>query len=176
MELILTLIIIQAFIGAYDTIYHHDIKEKLPQRPSAALELKIHAMRSSLYAVLFFTLAWTYPFGIYAIGLAVVIFTEIALTFWDFVVEDQTRRLPPAERIVHSILGFNFAAIFTLLVPIWWDWVNQPTTLLITDYGVKSWILTLFGVGVLPFSWREWRSYQRLSALPQSAIATRGNP
>lgn len=171
MEIIITLIIIQAFIGAYDTIYHHDIKEKLPQRPSAALELKIHAMRSSLYAVLFFMLAWSQPTGLYALALAIIILTEIALTFWDFVVEDQTRKLPATERIVHSILGFNFAAIFTLLVPIWWNWVNMPTALLITDYGIKSWILTMFGFGVLPFSWHEWSSHRRLSAMQRTTVA-----
>ncbi|MGD8572850.1 MAG: TIGR01777 family protein, partial [Gammaproteobacteria bacterium] len=64
MDLILTLIIAQAFIGAYDTIYHHDLREGLPFRPTAALELKIHSMRSFLYSVLFFTMAWSQPRGL----------------------------------------------------------------------------------------------------------------
>ena len=94
METILTLIIIQAFIGAYDTIYHHDLREGLPFRPTAALELKIHSMRSFLYSVMFFTLAWAQPLGAFAVLFAAIIAIEIGLTFWDFVVEDQTRVLP----------------------------------------------------------------------------------
>lgn len=166
METILTVVIIQAFIGAYDTIYHHDLREGLPYRKSAALELKIHSMRSSLYSVMFFALAWTQPHGIFAVLFAALIVVEIGLTFWDFVVEDQTRVLPPSERILHSILGFNFAMIVTLLIPHWWQWLHLPTVLAATDYGIKSWLLSLFGVGVLPFSWREWRSYRRLSRAP----------
>jgi uncharacterized protein (TIGR01777 family) len=169
METILTLIIIQAFIGAYDTIYHHDLREGLPFRPTAALELKIHSMRSFLYSVMFFTLAWAQPLGAFAVLFAAIIVIEIGLTFWDFVVEDQTRVLPPTERIVHSILGFNFAVIVTLLIPIWWEWLHQPTALQYIDYGVESWVLTLFGFGVLPFSWREWTSYRRLSNTEDSA-------
>jgi hypothetical protein len=120
-------------------------------------------MRSFLYSVLFFTLAWSQPRGLFSLSFAAIILIEIGLTFWDFVVEDQTRVLPPTERIVHSILGFNFAVIVTLLIPYWWDWLHQPTTFQLVDYGLKSWLLTIFGFGVLPFSWREWTSYRRLS-------------
>jgi uncharacterized protein (TIGR01777 family) len=170
MDTILILIILQAFIGAYDTIYHHDLREGLPFRPTAALELKIHSMRSFLYSVMFFTLAWTQPQGLFAFLFAAIIVIEVALTFWDFVVEDQTRVLPPTERIVHSILGFNFAVIVTLLIPHWWEWLHQPTALQWLDYGIESWVLTVFGFGVLPFSWREWTSYRRLSKTEDSTL------
>jgi hypothetical protein len=58
----LWLLAAQALIGAYDTIYYHEWRARLAARgTAAAVELKLHASRDFLYAVLFGTLpflAW----------------------------------------------------------------------------------------------------------------------
>ena len=46
-----TLIAIQIAMAAFDTIYHHELTERLAWRPSQRHELKLHAARSLIYAV-----------------------------------------------------------------------------------------------------------------------------
>ena len=48
-----TLIAIQIAMAAFDTIYHHELTERLAWRPSQRHELKLHAARSLIYAVMF---------------------------------------------------------------------------------------------------------------------------
>ncbi len=55
----LVLMAVQGLIGAFDTFYYHEWKARLPGRgKAAAAELKLHAARDFLYAVLFGTLPW----------------------------------------------------------------------------------------------------------------------
>ena len=50
---------IQGVIGAFDTVYYHEWRARLPARgKQAASELKLHAARDFFYAVLFATLPW----------------------------------------------------------------------------------------------------------------------
>lgn len=51
--LALQLMAAQGCLGAFDTIYHHEITEALPQKKSARLELSIHSIRALIYSVLF---------------------------------------------------------------------------------------------------------------------------
>ena len=56
MAVALTLLGIQGVIGAFDTLYYHEWKARLPARGRAAApELYLHAARDFLYAVLFGT-------------------------------------------------------------------------------------------------------------------------
>jgi len=163
METILILLSIQGFIGAYDSIYHHEIRERLSLRPSAAIELKIHSLRSTLYCVLFLSFGWIEWHGLLALLFAFILIVELALTLWDFVVEDQTRDLPYTERITHTILGLNFGAILALLVPELLRWYDSPTNFVFINHGMYSWIMTLYGIGVIPFAIKEYTSYRTLS-------------
>ena len=53
----LWLLAIQGVIGAFDTLYYHEWRARLPARgQAAASELKLHAARDFFYAVLFGTL------------------------------------------------------------------------------------------------------------------------
>ena len=55
----LWLLAIQGVIGAFDTVYYHEWRARLPARvPNALPELRLHAARDFLYAVLFGTLPW----------------------------------------------------------------------------------------------------------------------
>ena len=62
MKIALYLLGVQGLIGAFDTIYYHEWKARLPARGRrAARELALHAARDFLYGVLFISLprfAW----------------------------------------------------------------------------------------------------------------------
>lgn len=64
--LALQLMAFQGCLGAFDTLYHHELTEALPGRPSARLELSIHSVRSLIYSALFIGLAvWAFH-GVWA--------------------------------------------------------------------------------------------------------------
>jgi hypothetical protein len=107
METISYLLIFQGILGGFDVLWNHEWKEKLPSKLNAALEQKIHGVRELFYAVVFLGLAWLSWNGIWAYVLFAIILIEIALTAWDFVVEDKTRTLSSAERITHLLLSMT---------------------------------------------------------------------
>ncbi len=82
------LLVAQGILGAFDTLYYHEWRAQLPGRvPGTAPELKLHALRDFLYAILFGTLPWLAWQGWCVVGLAAVLLTEIGLTLADFIVE-----------------------------------------------------------------------------------------
>ncbi len=155
MELFITLLMAQAFMGAFDTLYHHEFKVALPQRSNARLELAIHAMRAIFYAGLFLGLAW-YEWRGYWVGLLViVVLMEVMLTLWDFVIEDRTRLLPASERVTHTLLAINGGAAFMLLATQLPQWYAQPSEFYRVDYGWPSVVLTLAALGVFLSGMRD---------------------
>jgi uncharacterized protein (TIGR01777 family) len=172
MQTLLLLLSIQGLIGAYDSIYHHDFKEKLSLKPTARNELKIHSIRSMLYSILFLSFGWSEWHGWLVLLFAVILAIELILTLWDFVEEDRSRVLPPTERITHTILTLNFGVIIALFVPELLRWQALPTGLNIVDHGIYSWILTVYGVGVIPFAIREYTSFRHLGRNTGAAATT----
>src|SRR5712671_5220824 len=89
----LWLLAVQGVIGAFDTLYYHEWRARLPARGAqAAPELKLHAIRDFLYAVLFGTLPWLAWHGLWVAALVTVFCAEIVLTLTDFVVEIRVRK------------------------------------------------------------------------------------
>src|SRR5262245_40318460 len=97
-DMLWTVVFIQVAMGAFDTIYHHELTERLAWRPSQAGELRLHGVRNLAYAVVFAALGWSEPHGAAAIALTTLMAAELVITLWDFVEEDRTRRLPASER------------------------------------------------------------------------------
>ncbi|AMC35200.1 TIGR01777 family oxidoreductase [Janthinobacterium sp. B9-8] len=149
MQIILYLLVLQGLMGAFDTIYHHELTVALPGKKTAQRELRLHAIRSSLYAVVFAGLAWFEWRGLWLWGLSALILIEIALTLCDFVEEDKSRLLPATERVTHTILAMNGGALFGYwaisVAPLW---ASQSTSLHLVNYGLWSWVLSLFALGV----------------------------
>ncbi len=148
MDLLLTLLIVQAVMGAFDTVYHHELTVALPAHAAARDELTVHALRSVLYGVIFAGLAWFEFGGWWVAVLWTVVLVEVVLTLIDFLIEDRTRVLPQSERVLHTLLAIGGGATFTLLAlqtPAWWQ---LPSELAPADYGWKSWFLTLAALGV----------------------------
>jgi uncharacterized protein (TIGR01777 family) len=169
MEVILIFFTIQGLMGAFDTLYHHEFKERLPWRNTAKKELYIHGVRNFFYFVIFISLGWLQWGGLLALVFATILIIEIVITLWDFVIEDKTRKLPATERITHTILAINYGAILALLVPELVTWINLATSFHFVDHGIWSWVMTLYGVGVLFWSFRDLLSsrQQAPKALPE---------
>jgi uncharacterized protein (TIGR01777 family) len=146
--LALQLMSAQGILGAFDTLYHHELTEALPQRSTARKELSIHAVRAIIYSTLFVGLSfWTWH-GLWALILLALFGVEIILTLWDFVVEDKTRLLPATERVTHTILAMNGGAFITLLALNSPTWLSAPTAMVWESQGLLSIFLALCGIGV----------------------------
>ncbi|HEX6463397.1 MAG TPA: hypothetical protein VFZ98_03045, partial [Vicinamibacterales bacterium] len=118
---------IQGVIGAFDTVYYHEWRARLPARGRrAASELKLHAARDFFYAVLFGTLPWLAWRGSWALALAAVLVAEIVLTLTDFIVEITVRKdlgdVYGGERVTHAVMGILYGAMIAKLIPTLLEW------------------------------------------------------
>jgi hypothetical protein len=143
MSLLFTLMVVQALLGAFDNLWHHEITEQLPSKRSAAPELALHAAREFLYGFLFFALAWYQWRGAWAALIAAAFVVEVVITLADFIVEDQTRHLPKLERILHTLLAMNVGAVLLVLAPILYHWWSAPTAIHPMAHGALSWVFTV---------------------------------
>jgi hypothetical protein len=155
MTIALWLLVVQGVIGAFDTLYYHEWRARLPGRGAAsAPELKLHAARDFLYAVLFGSLPWLAWQGLLVLLLAAVIVAEIVLTLTDFVVEIRVRKpigdVYAGERVTHAIMGILYGAMVANLLPVLWHWWTMETALApatdVPDY--LRWALSVMAVGV----------------------------
>jgi hypothetical protein len=152
----LWLLAVQGVIGAFDTLYYHEWRARLPGRGAqAAPELKLHAARDFFYAVLFGTLPWIAWHGFWALALVGVLVAEIILTLTDFVVEISVRKplgdVYGAERVTHAVMGIIYGAMIASLIPVLRSWWSMPTTLAAESPDVPillQWALTVMAVGV----------------------------
>lgn len=165
-----SLISIQVFMGAFDTLVHHEGTERLAWRASQKFELRLHGVRNFFYAVIFMCFAWIEPHGIFTMILAGILTVEVLITLWDFVEEDMTRKLPATERVNHTLLALNYGAILTLAAPYLWEWAFLPNALIPVSYGWWSVMATVSALGVGIFSARD------LLAASRSDRLDRGNP
>src|SRR5262245_5620326 len=157
MTLVLELLFVQGLLGAFDTLYYHEHRARLPARfPGTAPELKLHALRSLIYAILFGTLPRISFQGAWLPVLFGLFLAEIILTLKDFVVEDQVRKplggVYAGERVMHAVMGILYGAMLAVFLPIAIDWWSLPTgfspVLDIPRFWVWSLSLMSLGVGI----------------------------
>ncbi len=164
MLIALSLLAVQGVIGAFDTLYYHEWRARLAGRvPGAAPELRIHALRDFLYAILFGSLPWTAWHGDWVLALGVVLATEIVLTMWDFVVEIRVRKpigdVYAGERITHAVMAIIYGGMLANLLPVLWQWWQMPTAFVVARAPapeILCWVLTLMAVGVFLSGVRDW--------------------
>jgi hypothetical protein len=113
--LVVALLLVQALLGGADTLINHELRARLPTVPGAASELRLHALRSSLYATLFLAFAFADWRGRWALVPLAVSLAEVATTARDTVVELSTRRIDAPERVLHALLLLNTGA-YTLAI------------------------------------------------------------
>ncbi len=156
MSVALWLLGIQGLIGAFDTLYYHEWRARLPaQGKQAASELKLHAARDFFYAVLFGSLPLIAWHGLWTLALVAVLIAEILLTMSDFVVEATVRKplgdVYPGERVTHAVMGILYGAMIAFLIPELTRWWSMPTALLRLSPDVPplvQWSLGIMAVGV----------------------------
>lgn len=146
-----------AVLGAADTIYYHEWRARLPGMGRAAgSELRLHAYRDFIYAILFMALPWTAWQGAWTAVLCGLLLAEVILTLWDFVVEDWIRKplggVYHGERIMHAIMGIVYGAMLAKIAPALRHWWVMPSGLVVAPAPVPEllrWLLSFAGVGVL---------------------------
>lgn len=156
MTVALWMLAIQGVIGAFDTVYYHEWRARLPARGRlAAPELKLHAARDFFYGVLFGTLPWFAWRGTWALVLVGVIVAEIVLTMTDFVIEIAVRKqlgdVYAGERVTHAVMGILYGAMVANLIPVIWRWWSSPTAFAFEPPAIPpalAWSLTVMAIGV----------------------------
>jgi len=155
MTLVFSLLTFQTLLGALDTLWNHELVERLPAKRSARLELALHAAREFLYVVLFLALAWRVWHGAWALGIVAVLLLEVVITATDFVIEDRTRRLSAFERLLHTVLTLLFGVFLMAIAPILLEWQRQPTAILAVSYGGFSVLLSVLAAGMAAWGLRD---------------------
>jgi uncharacterized protein (TIGR01777 family) len=163
--LLWTLIVVQLALGLFDIVYHHELTERLAWRPSQHYELKLHAARNLVYALLFATLGCLELHGHWAMLVIAVLAAEILITLADFVEEDVSRELPSSERVTHTVLAINYGAILAILLPVLTGWARQPTAVVPVWYGIASVLAPFASLGVIVFGLRDVFASRRAQRL-----------
>jgi hypothetical protein len=151
----LWLLAVQGAIGAFDTVYYHEWRARLPALEGARPELRLHAARALVYAALFALLPRVEWRGAWAYVLASLLAAEILITLRDFVVEDRVRQalggVFAGERVTHTLMAIIYGAMLGNLLPALLGWRRETTALAPHTQAVPTelvWILTLMSLGV----------------------------
>ena len=171
MNTLFILLSLQVLLGAFDNLWHHELQARLPQRLSARRELALHAAREAIYAIVFIGLGWFEWRGACALLLAVLLGAELVITLADFLEEDRSRRLPPLERVLHTVLAVTYGLFLGLLAPVLVGWSQQPTGWAPVSHGGVSWLFTLYGVGVAAWSVRNALAVRQLGRIVPPPVA-----
>lgn len=170
MNVVFSILLVQIAMGALDNFWHHEIAARLPQRASARHELKLHAWREGIYGVLLLGISWAQWNGWWAMLPAVLMVAEVAITCADFVEEDRTRRLPPLEAVLHTLLAVNYGALLGVLGILLVEWARQPAGVLFVHHGLPSWFFTLAAIGVLAWALRNAIAVRALGHEPEPFV------
>lgn len=151
----LWLLAVQGAIGAFDTVYYHEWRARLPALPGAGPELRLHAARALIYAVLFAALPRVEWRGAWAYVLGALLAAEVFITLRDFVVEDGVRQalggVFAGERVTHALMAIIYGAMLANLLPALDVWRRGGTALAPHTEPMPPelvWLLTLMAVGV----------------------------
>lgn len=160
-DMLWTIVFVQVAMGGFDTLYHHELTERLAWRTQQRRELRLHGVRNLAYAIVFLALGWTEPHGIAAVALGALMVGELVITLWDFVEEDRTRKLPATERVLHTLLTLNYGIVLALLIPLLSRWAALSTDLLPAYHGPWSWLCAVAAIGVVASGLRDLAAANR---------------
>jgi uncharacterized protein (TIGR01777 family) len=160
-DLVWSFVFLQMLMGGFDTFYHHEVTERLAWRPAQARELRLHGVRNVAYGVMFAALGWSELHGAAAVALMALMAGELAITLWDFVEEDRTRRLPASERVTHALLTLNYGVLLAMITPVLLEWAALPTSIMLAYYWAWSWLCTVAAFGVVGSGVRDLAAARR---------------
>jgi uncharacterized protein (TIGR01777 family) len=162
MTIVFTVLSFQAVVGAFDNFWHHELEARLPQRTSARYELRLHAAREAIYGLLFAGLAWLQWRGLWVMLPAGLLLAEMGITIADFLEEDRSRKLPPLERVLHTVLAVSYGLLLGLIGPMFWHEAQWPTSLELTSHGLWTWFFSVASLCVLAWSARNALAVRQL--------------
>jgi uncharacterized protein len=149
------LLLIQASLGAFDTLYYHEYRLKLAQSAHTRVELRLHASRDLAYAIIIGSLGFVTWHGAFTWVLFALLLAEIGITLWDFIEEDKIRRLPAGERAMHAIMGIVYGAFLAFLIPQMIGWARLATGFGASYHGFPAWLLLVLAAGVFASGIRD---------------------
>jgi hypothetical protein len=151
----LYLFAMMALLGAFDTIYFHEWKARLPLLRDAEVELTLHASRDFIYGILFVSLLLIAGQGSFAIVLVGLLLAELAITSADFVIEDRVRKVLggvyPGERVTHAVMGLVYGAALAAAAPVILKWWRMPTGITVEASSIPSglrYVMIIMAFGV----------------------------
>jgi hypothetical protein len=190
----LWLLTVQGALGAFDTLYFHEWRARLPARQDMRPELALHAGRSAIYGALFCSLPWIPWSGPAGLVLAGLLVAEAVITFADFVMEDRVRTslggVFPGERITHGLMAIVYGAFMAGFLPVLSTWITGDKTALgtgspplllagLTALGVGSLLSGLRDAvaasGLRPGMW-PWRPKDHPQPSPEQGRLARPSP
>ena len=191
MTLVLALFVVNAVLGAWDTLWYHEWKTRLAERlDTTRAELRLHVARDAIYVVVYLVVSWWQVSGSFVVGLAVLLGAEIVITLTDFVVEDRDRPaiggMAAGERVLHTLMAIVYGAAMVTLAPLLVDaaseadafvrhdapiWLSVVGTLFTAGIAVTGLRdgLALVGVDPLQISAREQRLVDRQCSVVEAA-------
>ena len=154
MTLVLALFIVNAVLGAWDTLWYHEWKTRLAERlDTTRTELRLHVARDAIYVVVYLVISWWQVSGSFVVGLAVLLMAEIVITLTDFVVEDRDRPaiggMAAGERVLHTLMAIVYGAALVTIVPLLGEAAGGPDAFL--RHEAPIWLSiagTLFAIGI----------------------------
>jgi uncharacterized protein len=158
------ILLLQASLGAFDTLYYHEYRLKLAQQGHTRLELRLHASRDFAYAIIIGSLGFVTWHGAFAWVLLGLLLGEICITLWDFIEEDKIRRLPAGERAMHAIMGIVYGAFLAFLIPEMLEWSKLPAGFGSSYHGFPAWMLLVLAAGVFVSGIRDLMASMRPAA------------
>jgi len=154
MTIVLILLLTNAAIGTFDTLYFHEYKAQLPRNlEHTRTELRLHAARDAVYFVIYGVLSFWQVTGFFAGLLLAALAAEILITLTDFVVEDRDRAaiggMPAGERVAHTVMAIVYGAMLAQLLPLLVGAIDEPAGWHYHDAPVAlSWATLVAAVGI----------------------------
>jgi hypothetical protein len=155
MRIAIWLLLVQASLGAFDTLYYHEYRLRLPYGVHTRVELRLHAARDFAYAIIIGSLGFVTWHGAFAWVLLGLLLLEICITLCDFIEEDKIRRLPPGERATHAVMGIVYGAFLAFLIPQMIGWSRLSPGFGPSYHGFPAWMLLVLAAGVLASGIRD---------------------
>ena len=163
-------LIVHGVIGGIDVFLNHELLARLPSRPEAAGEERMHSARELLFALLFLSLAWWEWHGPFVWWIVALFVLEVLVSARDLVIEGDVRVLPVTERVLHLFLFMNLGAMYVLTGQALLAWHDLPAGLAPVDHGWGSWVLSAMALGALAWAVRDGVAALRLGKLKASAV------
>lgn len=170
-DLLWLFLCVQISLGAFDTLYHHELTQRLAWKPRQQTELALHGARNLIYAIAFLMLGLSEPQGAWAVLLIVLLGVEALITLWDFVEEDRSRLLPASERVTHTLLTLNYGVILAMLLPLLAGRAGMADSLPLVWQGWMSVLFAIAAAGVVVSGLRDVAAARRMRWLAPADAA-----